>query len=122
MVPRHIATDYPLEALGSGVTYNAASGHKVQDLGGRRIIGKVTTDGGEAFKGVKARVAEVTRGLLSVAEVVDVGGDAYFSKTESWIRPAGGTQKIPLERRGQTFELDMEIAPYDPHFRGPATP
>eukprot|EP00959_Pyramimonas_sp_CCMP1952_P201713 4218104-Pyramimonas_sp.AAC.1 len=61
-----------MSAKGEG--YRAANGGWVADEGTKELIGSVRNSGGSAqVRGIKARVAKVSKALTSVSEMVDAG-------------------------------------------------
>ena len=112
-IPRNIANDYPLLDRKSGRVYKDASGNPVPDEGLRKLVGRMPSSDGPLLKGVKARVAKVAKGLLSVAEVVDNGGEVHFSSGGAWMRTDPHGSKIEIVRRGKAYELEMDLIPYN---------
>ena len=111
-IPRNIANDYPLLDRKSGRVYKDASGNPVPDEGLRKLVGRMPSSDGPILKGVKARVARVAKCLLSVAEVVDNGGEVRFAPGTAWMRTEPNGSKIEITRRGKTYELDMDMLPF----------
>jgi len=111
IVPKSIGVDYPIEDQGNGVVYKDASGGDVHDEGTRMLIGKMKSGSRKVTKGIRTRVGNVTRGLLSVCEVVNVGGEVHFTAGRCWIkRPSG--DEVDFVKNGRVFELEMEVLPY----------
>ena len=114
IIPRSVGADYPTEDTQSGVTYKTASGEDVPDLGMRRLLGTVRSGGGQdVLKGIKARVGNVTRGLLAVSELIDAGNEVHFTPARSWVRQVNTGTDLDIERRGKVFEMNMDLLPFN---------
>ena len=111
VVPRTVGQDYPVDDKDTGLIYKNASGGAVADEGCRRLLGRVSGGNGTIIKGINARVADVTRGLLSVAEIIDVGGEVHFTGKGAWM--IDSTHRVVnIERKGKAYEIEMELMPY----------
>ena len=72
------------EASRQGVKYVAANGHKIANLGQRKIQG--VTDTGVPL-GMTWQVAEVKQPLASVGRMCDAGNVAVFTKDGGYVVP-----------------------------------
>ena len=69
--------------------------------------------------GIRARVADVHKALLSVAEVVDKGFRVVFDTDQKgrdishMVRKSDG-QRVEFRRRNKVYEIDWDILPYQP--------
>lgn len=102
---------------GAGVTYRTATNQAVKDEGLRELIGRPNGQG--EVMGIRARVADVHKALLSVAEVVDKGFRVVFDTdqdgrdTSHMVRKSTG-QRVEFRRRNKVYEIDWDILPYQP--------
>jgi hypothetical protein len=112
VLPRNLCADYPLapnEASVRGVAYRAANGAAVKDEGTRTI--QVRTSSGTT-RHMRARVCDVTKGLMSVAEMVDANHTVVFSPDRSFARHNATGEISEFRRRNNVFELDLQVLPY----------
>ena len=69
--------------------------------------------------GIRARVADVHKALLSVAEVVGKGFRVVFDTDQDgrdishMVRKSNG-QRVEFRRRNKVYEIDWDILPYQP--------
>ena len=69
--------------------------------------------------GIRARVADVHKALLSVAEVVDKGFRVVFDTDNKgrdashMVRKSDG-HRVEFHRRNKVYEIDWDILPYQP--------
>ena len=127
VIPPSYCNDYPILPNAEskrGHAYRAASGTKVYDQGTRAIVASI--DGGSA-RGIKARVAEVVKGLLSVYEQAQAGHAVLFSKQRSFCKYDGDGKfmkevlavakkmsgdEVDFKVRNRTYEMDLDVQPY----------
>lgn len=112
--PEDLATDYPLEeSYGSkhNIHYVGAGGHKMNNLGQRRIL-VLTKE--KHLRWMTIQVAKVKKLLGSVSWNNDCDQDVVYSKAEgaSYIKDNKSGEKIQLERNRGTFKFDMWVIPY----------
>ena len=73
-------------------------------------------EGSEQLRGIKARVADVTRGLMCVAELVDSGHRLVFDKDMgvdiSHMVNKASNVVVPVNRRNNTYETNWTVLPY----------
>ena len=105
----------------TGTRYRAANGTPIYDLGRQEIFGRLDGDG--AVKGLKFRVAQVGRPLLSVADLVEKGKRVTFELDDSGrnissIVDRRTDESLPIGFRNRTFEISMTVAPPPPGFPG----
>ena len=116
VVPREVAPDYPayenrMSVNGEG--YRTANGGWVVDEGTKELIGALpSADGKRQVRGLRTRVAAVSRALASVSEMVDAGHTVVFSKEMSYAKNLGTGVVTPLTRRNDVYEMELEVAPY----------
>ena len=111
VVPASQFAEYPLvpNAMGeSGRVYYTANGGKVRDLGTRSLIGKI----GGRRRGLRASAADVSKALVSVADMVDQGNVVVFSKDRSFAYHPKAKEKIEFLRRNKVYEFDIEVDQY----------
>ena len=118
VIPRRSCGAYPVvKGDGAGVTYRTATNQAVKDEGLRELIGRPNGQG--EVMGIRARVADVHKALLSVAEVVDKGFRVVFDTdqdgrdTSHMVRKSTG-QRVEFRRRNKVYEIDWDILPYQP--------
>ena len=118
VIPRWSCGAYPVvKGDGAGVTYRTATNQAVKDEGLRELIGRPNGQG--EVMGIRARVADVHKALLSVAEVVDKGFRVVFDTdqdgrdTSHMVRKSTG-QRVEFRRRNKVYEIDWDILPYQP--------
>jgi hypothetical protein len=118
VIPKWSCDTYPI-VKGSevGTTYRTATNQNVRDEGLRELLGR--PNGQSPVMGIRARVANVHKALLSVAEVVDKGFRVVFDTDENgrdtshMVRKSDG-QRVEFNRRNKVYEIDWEILPYGP--------
>ncbi|CAK0896643.1 unnamed protein product, partial [Prorocentrum cordatum] len=116
VVPSELAPDYPtyendMSAKGEG--YRTANGGWVADEGAKELIGSVRNAGGSAqVRGIKARVAKVSKALASVSEMVDAGHRVVFDAGGSYAENKSTAVITPFQRRNNVYEMEMELMPY----------
>ena len=118
VIPRWSCGAYPVvKGDRAGVTYRTATNQAVKDEGLRELIGRPNGQG--EVMGIRARVADVHKALLSVAEVVDKGFRVVFDTdqdgrdTSHMVRKSTG-QRVEFRRRNKVYEIDWDILPYQP--------
>ena len=88
------------EASRQGVKYVAANGHKIANLGQRKIQG--VTDKGVPL-GMTRQVADVKKPLASVGRMCDAGNVAVFTKDGGYVGPGEYMEEVGLlEKMGQS--------------------
>ena len=109
ILPRDKCTDYPLmETSGSHPNYKAANGDTIYDEGARTVFFAA----GDRTRALRARVGKVSKGLISVAEMVDCGHMVVFDGDESYAIHKGTGAKTIFRRRNKVFEVDLDVLPY----------
>ena len=101
------------EASRQGVKYVAANGHKIANLGQRKIQG--VTDKGVPL-GMTWQVADVKKPLASVGRMCDAGNVAVFTKDGGYVVPGEymGEVMSRLERMDQsTLRMKRENGVYN---------
>ena len=118
VIPRWSCDAYPVvKGDGAGATYRTATNQAVKDEGLRELIGRPNGQG--EVMGIRARVADVHKALLSVAEVVDKGFRVVFDTDQDgrdishMVRKSNG-QRVEFRRRNKVYEIDWDILPYQP--------
>ena len=110
--PVDLATDYPLEeSWGSkhNIWYVGAGGHKIKNLGQRRIL-VMTED--KLLRWMTLQVAKVKKILSSVSKNNDAGQEVVYKKTGSYIMDAQSGEKLHLTRQRGTFKFEGWVVPY----------
>ncbi|CAK0890329.1 unnamed protein product, partial [Prorocentrum cordatum] len=116
VVPSELAPDYPtyendMSAKGEG--YMTANGGWVADEGTKELIGSVrNSDGSAQVRGIKARVAKVSKALASVSEMVDAGHRVVFDAGGSYAQNKSTGVIAPFQRRNNVYEMEVELMPY----------
>ena len=80
----------------------------MRDLGTRSLIGKI----GGRRRGLRASAADVSKALVSVADMVDQGNVVLFSKDRSFAYHPKSKETIEFARRNKVYEFDIEVEPY----------
>ena len=118
VIPKWSCDAYPVVmGDGAGTTYRTATNQAVRDEGLRELIGRPNGQG--PVMGIRARVADVHKALLSVAEVVDKGFRVVFDTdnkgrdTSHMVRKSDG-HRVEFHRRNNVYEIDWDILPYQP--------
>ncbi len=112
VIPKGAVKFVPLEATPesrSGQYFSAANGGRVYNLGRRILRGLLGTATGP-MRGIKATVTEVTKALLSVADLVDTGHTVIFSRSGSRAVHDETGEVTEFTRRRNTFEVTL-LAP-----------
>ena len=110
------------EASKQGVKYVAANGHKIANLGQRRIEG--VTDAG-VHLGMTWQVADVKKPLASIGRMCDAGNVAVFTKEGGYVVPKEYLQKAVdgLERlEGPALRMRREGGVYNFNLWMPVPP
>ncbi|CAK0876009.1 unnamed protein product [Prorocentrum cordatum] len=116
VLPRGSCTDYPVHEGGQAISYKTASGHYVNDEGERLLVGAMP--GASQARAAKFRVADVSKPLLSVAEMVDFGHRLVFDSeggqdiSYAYHKTSGDVVKFC--RRNNVYEMGMHVDPYVP--------
>ena len=93
-----------------GTSYIAANGNKMPDYGRKHVFGRF--EGAEAIKGLKFRVTDVKRPLMSVAAILDNGHTVVFARnpdgsSNSRIECSDGTE-IRITEDKKTFSVKFD--------------
>ena len=80
------------------------------DLGTRALVGTVGNTG--TVRGMKARVANVVRPLLSVFEMVESGHRVVFDSDGSYAEHKTTGCKTPFRVKNRSYELDLNVVPH----------
>ena len=95
----------------TGATYRSANGGAIKDLGQQIVFGDF---GGGQVRGARFRVADVSRPLMSIADMLDAGHRVVFDRKDgtnvSYAEYKATGQKIPVKEHRRTFELTMNLA------------
>ncbi|CAK0847058.1 unnamed protein product [Prorocentrum cordatum] len=98
VLPRGSCADYPVHEGGQAISCKTASGHYVDDEG--------------------VRVADVSKPLLSVAEMVDSGHQLVFASEGgqdiSYAHRETSGDVVKFCRRNKVYEMDMHVDPRVP--------
>ncbi|CAK0865359.1 unnamed protein product, partial [Prorocentrum cordatum] len=115
-LPRGSCADYPVHEGGQAISYKTASGHYVNDEGERLLAGAMP--GASQARAAKFRVADISKPLLSVAEMVDSGHRLVFDSEGgqdiSYARHKTSGDVVKFCRRNKVYEMDMHVDPYVP--------
>ena len=94
----------------AGQSYTSANGGEIPNLG-RTTVHFRTSEGHKV--GMHFQVGEgLTQPLVSVAGLVGSGNLVAFDKTGGWIHQVSTGRRIRIPRVGNTFYLDMKVAPH----------
>ena len=109
IIPRSSCVDYPLIAPKEDITYTAAGGQQIADEGSRHIFVKPPK---EAPRCIRARVGNVRKALLAVADLTDTGHRVTFDDDFGLVehKKSGSTLYCPKARR--VFEAQLPVIPY----------
>ena len=102
-----VATDYPVVNRCKRVL-RAADGQAILDLGNKEI----TLKDGYGHRIVRTAVADVSKNLLSVAQLVDAGHEVIFSPKKSVIRHLQTGRVKEIERTNGVYEVSYQMEPY----------
>ena len=111
--PEDLAADYPMEeSFGSkpNIHYVGAGGHKMKNLGQRRIL-VLTKE--KQLRWLTVQVAKVKKLLGSVSRNNDCDQDVIYFKGKhgSYIKDNKSGEKIRLTRSRRTFKFDIWVVP-----------
>jgi len=105
---------YPLNEKGKGRKYQCANKTFIRDKGSRNIFGHVK--GRAKISAWNFRVTKVHRALMSVSQMVDKGYRVVFDADNgvdiSYFVNKDTGSKIPIPRSGKTYEIEMEVIPF----------
>jgi len=86
--------------------FRVANGSRIPNLGEQFISGK--TSNGRDIK-FRAQVADVTKPLASVHEMVESGCTVVFGKDRSYIRSDASGKEIDMRAKNGQFVLDVHM-------------
>ena len=122
VIPKDCAPDVELQP-GDNVSFLAADGSVISELGKKSLVGKMTGD--QELRGIRAKVAPVHKALLSVADMVDQGHRVVFDSEDDGgsfaVHKATG-HSTRFDRRRNVYEVDffLDAAASGSDFTGPA--
>ena len=94
----------------TGVTYIAANGNKMPNLGEKKVHFK-TKDG--LNSSITFQVTKVKKPLAAVSKITEKGNWVCFGPSEAYIQNVATGKRTDLELRNGTYSLDVE------YFSGP---
>lgn len=94
------------DASRQGVVYEVANGVQIPNLGEKKFVG--TSEEGIS-RGLKAQIADVNKGLLSVAKVVKSGNRVVFEEGGSFIEDKETGERMWLEEKNGMYMLKMWV-------------
>ena len=112
VMPPGLLPDYPTvpgQAARDGVTYTAADGGEIPNLG-EQSIPFCTAEGHECQ--VTFQVADVQRPLMSVSALTARGNRVSFNGNGGVIFNAKGDNMIRFQRRRGVYVLDVKVSPF----------
>ncbi|CAK0888783.1 unnamed protein product [Prorocentrum cordatum] len=116
VLPRGSCTGYPVHEGGQAISCKAASGHYVNDEGEKILVGAMP--GASQARAAKFRVADISKPLLSVAEMVDSGHRLVFDSEGgqdiSYACHKTSGDVVRFCRRNKVYEMDVHVDPYVP--------
>ena len=86
--------------------FRVANGSRIPNLGEQLITGK--TSSGRDIK-FRAQVADVTKPLASVHEMVESGCTVVFAKGRSYIRSDSSGKEVEMRSKNGQFVLDVHM-------------
>ena len=107
VVRSDVATDYPVVSMRKRFL-RAANGQAIPDLGNKEI----TLKDGYGHRIVRTAVADVSKNLLSVSQLVDAGHEVVFSPKKSVIRHLQTGRVKEIERTNGVYEVSYQMEPY----------
>ncbi|CAK0896231.1 unnamed protein product [Prorocentrum cordatum] len=115
---RGSCADYRVHEGGQAISCKTASGHYVNDEGVRLLAGTSTMPGASQARAAKFKVADVSKPLLSVAEMVDLGHRLVFDseggRDISYARRKTSGGVVKFCRRSKVYEMDLHVDPRAP--------
>jgi len=99
--------------------FRVANGSRIPNLGEQFITGK--TSNGRDIK-FRAQVADVTKPLASVHEMVESGCTVVFAKDRSYIRSDASGKEIDMRAKNGQFVLDVHMDELMAHDSMPPPP
>ena len=111
-MPLNACTAYPLIPLKNPLTYRSATGQTVKERGLRKICGKMD----QSIRGIRAKVLNIQRPLLSVYEMVEKGHKVVFDKVDGTDasycvhKDTGEVTRFKVQNR--CWVLDVEVTPF----------
>ena len=98
----------PGEASRRGVLYEVANGERIANLGEKCFSGSTHHEGINRL--IRAQVCDVSKLLMSVAELVKAGNTVVFSRGQggSFVVNDMTGRKIPLVEEKGTFVMEVE--------------
>jgi hypothetical protein len=90
----------------AGLTYTAANGAPIKNLGRTTVTFQ---DKDDRTSALRFEVAEVTQPLISVAGLCDAGNVVIFHNKGGFIHSLTSKKKVRLARAGNTYVLDMML-------------
>ena len=92
----------------AGVEYEVANGASIPNVGERRLDA-VTINASDDLKIIHMQVANVHKCLLSVSKCADMGYTCVLNKDGGYLIDEATNEKIPIERRGNLYEIRMMV-------------
>ena len=115
VLPTRMCEDYPLKIdAQAGTRYMAANGAAIVDHGGRTLYGSFDdSKGASSAAGANFRVADVSRPLMAVSDMLDKGCKVIFERDQNGANISRVIAKngshIPMYERKKTFEIHMRL-------------
>ena len=95
-----------------GIEYEIANGETIENLGERQCLMRTAEGDSDASMEMRFQVVDVSKSLLSVHRVCEMGHAVLFSKDGSAILVGGNAEQcIPLRHSGGTYEIDVWLKP-----------
>ena len=113
-IPTALVDAYPLTEPPSGAKYLSATGEDIHDKGMKKILAE--TQG--TLRGIRARVADIRRPLMSVFDMYEAGHRVVFDKNELGEDQSHAVHKetgtvVKFILRNRTWDLDVKLVPPD---------
>ena len=99
--------------------FRVANGSRIPNLGEQFITGKTSNGRDIQFR---AQVADVTKPLASVHEMVESGCTVVFAKDRSYIRSDASGKEIDMRAKNGQFVLDVHMDELMAHDSMPPPP
>ena len=106
VLPISCCPKMPMAPSSNKIQYLAASGHKNDDVGVRRVE---FHDSLGAYQKLNFRIADVAKPLASVSKIVNSGCNVVFEENASYIQNATSGQWVPLVERNGAFVMEATV-------------
>ena len=78
-------------------------------------------NGANGLRLLRSKVGDISRNLLAAQDLLDMGHAIHLDNAGCYMEHKETGVRTPIEQRNRVFEMDLQVALYDP-FVGRARP